>query len=98
MADMDRPQTESFSKTGPARVGATPGQAEDGSRGASADGPSRSDAAAAPTVSHSSRQSNATENRSPIHRRRKWLMLVGVMAGLGVGGYFVIPLLIVALN
>src|SRR3974377_1397137 len=34
----------------------------------------------------------------PVHRYRKWLLLVGVVAALAVGGYFLAPWVNTALN
>jgi membrane fusion protein (multidrug efflux system) len=40
----------------------------------------------------------ATDHRPPSHSVRRWLILAAVVAGLGVGAYFLVPWIITALN
>ena len=64
--------------------------------------PAATGARAAPPEQHvvpaTSNPPGASETRAPSHGLRKWLILVAVVGGLAVAGYFVVPRVITALN
>ena len=85
-------------------TGATPAAADKalvraptGTSAATADQPPHSDASAAPADS-SVRDAQSQPPVSTPHRYRKWLLLVGAVAALAVGGYFLAPWVNTALN
>ncbi len=73
--------------------------ASTGTSAATTDPPPHSDAPAAPADGslHAS-QSEPPVSTPPVHRSRKWFLLPGIVAALGVAGYFLVPWVGTALN
>ena len=74
-------------------------QASTGTSAATADPPPHSAAPTAPADGslHVS-QPEPSVSTPPVHRYRKWLLLIGVVAALAVGGHFLAPWVNTALN
>jgi membrane fusion protein, multidrug efflux system len=82
MASANDRRPEVSTEATTAHPAAVPAEAKDGS-------------AAAPT-GHAAHQSDEARPRS--HRLRRWLLLAGVLVGLAVGGYLLVPYVETALN
>jgi membrane fusion protein (multidrug efflux system) len=89
-----------------ASTGATPAPPDkvltpvpNGTPAATTDRPSHPDAPAAPVDgSLPVTQPQPPVSTPPVHRYRKWLLLVGAVAAMAVGGYFLAPWVNTALN
>src|SRR5262249_17776566 len=78
---------------------AAPGEAKDGPPVARADQALHPGQHPAPTTNtHHGTPPNSAEDRPPSRRRRKWLPVLGIIAGLVVAGYFLYPVVETMLN
>ena len=77
----------------------TPAETKDGPSSAPADQPAPPDQHGTPSaVSHPGITPTPSEAGSPSHPVRKWLLLAGVVVGLGIGGYLLVPWVVTAMN
>jgi membrane fusion protein (multidrug efflux system) len=90
--------SRSSSEANPGLSAALPPAAADGSPAGTADPSARPDELPGPTRPVPSMPPESPEAKPPSQRRRKWLLPAGAVAGLAVGGYFLVPLVDTALN
>jgi hypothetical protein len=85
-------RSETVDETRPTTsAGAAPAEARNGSRLPQVDATAHPDHRAADPATHSPSYTLPSAARAPSNPWRKWLLLAGVVVGLAVGGYFVIP-------
>jgi membrane fusion protein, multidrug efflux system len=76
----------------PARRDSSAGTVEQSAR------PDQQPGATSPLPGPGAPEPKSSEVKPPSHRRRKWFLLAGAVAGLAVGGYFLVPWVETALN
>src|SRR5438477_13047924 len=98
MSSRDQDRSESSTERRPAASDARPAQAKDGPATAANPAGHPDQDAAPPHLSVRSSPAKTSAAEPPRHRRRKWLLLAGMVAVLAVAGYFLIPWIQTALN
>jgi len=96
-APQDR-RSEAAPQARPAPAGAASSEAKNSSPAATADQAAHPDQHTAPVPSRAGTPVTPSEAAPAAHPLRKWLLLAGVVVGLAVAGYFLVPWIILALT
>jgi membrane fusion protein, multidrug efflux system len=99
MANTDDHRPATTNEARPAPTEAVTNKVTDSAAAARGDQSAPADRPPAET-SHAppSRPPESTGNKQPSHHLRNWLLVLGIVAGLAVGGYFLYPIMLTMLN